>query len=223
MHTPQNNDAPGPPLGVGGTALDLLEYEDRALLHVLDEFEAEEDRLQHGMLGRLFVEHLAVRQAARESVADRLADVPAAADLSERLEFGLRERRTELARLDEMGRGMQPINLNQGQDFDGTLAPIARTLRDEIGHDLADLIPALRSRIPQAQLKQLLAGARRVRRHAPTHPHPRGRRGHERFAPLVRLHALYDWLRDFPRNGLRPSEEVHVSEAPGAERQRPAP
>jgi hypothetical protein len=179
-------------------------------VHILDEFEAQADRLQHGMLGRLFVEHLAVRQAAREAVAVGLAPEPTAADLAERLEIGLTERRGELARLDELARGVQPINLNQGQDFDGTLAPVARAVRDEIRTDLGDLIPAVRSRVSAEQLRRLLPSARRVRHHAPTHPHPGGRRRHERFAPLVRLHAFYSWMRGFPRNGLRPSEEVSL-------------
>lgn len=212
MHASQRNPTTQSPVGRDGTALDQLEYEDRALVHILDEFEAQTERLQHGMLGRLFVEHLAVRQAAREAVAVALEQLPTAADLAERMDIGLKERRQELARLDELARGVQPINLNQGQDFDGTLAPVAAAVRAEISIDLTDLLPALRQRVPAEQLNELLPSARRVRHHAPTHPHPAGRRRHEGFKPIVRLHALYDWLRDFPRNGLRPSEEVALGE-----------
>jgi hypothetical protein len=38
-------------------------------LEIVDEFETNRDRLVHGIMGKLLVEHLAVREAAREIVA----------------------------------------------------------------------------------------------------------------------------------------------------------
>jgi hypothetical protein len=209
------------PLDRDATALDQLEYEDLAIAHILDEFDTQRDRLRHGMLGRLFVDHLAVRQAARETVAAALARLPTASDLGERLVIGMHERRRELASLDELTRGVQPMNLNQGQDFDGAMAPIAQAVRDEIETDVHDVIPAVRTRVPADQLHDVLPSARHVRRHAPSHPHASGRRLHERFAPLVRLHALYDRLRDMPRITQRPREEAEINAMVRAEQQHP--
>ncbi len=194
----------------GGNAVDQLEYEDRALLEILGQFQEAHDRLQHGMAGKLFVEHLAVREAARESVAECLRGHDRLSDLADRLEHGLPERREQLARLDELARGVQPINLNQGQNFDAIAEPVAAQLRSEIGTDLSEVLPAIRARASRGELDDLLPSARWTRRHAPTHPNPEGRQRHEGFKPWVRLHALYDWVRGFPTGGTRPSREVEL-------------
>ena len=201
--------SPRPPRG---TALDQLEYEDRALLEIMDGFERASERLEHGMAGKLFVEHLAVREAAREAVAEALRERPGVDDVVARLEDGVPERRRELARLDELARGVQPINLNQGQDFDAVARPVIGTLRAEIDAELKTVLPSVRAVVPGRELDRLLPTARWTRRHAPTHPNPHGRQRHERFKPVVRLHALYDWLRGFPTGGMRPSREIDLPE-----------
>jgi hypothetical protein len=196
-----------------GDALDQLEYEDRALEKILEEFERSSDRLEHGVAGKLFVEHLAVREAARETIATALeADGvdDALADIGKRLADGTERRRRALVRLDELARGIQPINLNQGQDFDAAVEEVSSSLRGEIASDLNDLLPRLRAQIGSEQRRDLLPAARTVRKHAPTHPHPGGRRWYERFRPLVRLHAVYDWVRGFPTGGAVPMREVDL-------------
>jgi hypothetical protein len=192
------------------TALDLLEYEDRALLEIVDEFESNNDRLEHGIAGKLLTEHLAVREAARERVAEALEGLSGVTDIVDRLEEGLPARRQALGQLDELARGVRPMNLNQGQDFDSPARAIARSLQADIDVDLDQLIPALRRRIGPGNLEDILPTAGYVRHHAPTHPHPEGRRRYERFAFLVKLHALYDWVRGFPTGGAKPHREVDI-------------
>jgi hypothetical protein len=197
-----------------GTALDQLEFEDRALLEVIDDFQYGDEPRRHGMAGKLLVEHLAVREAAREQVAAVLQSEPACRELGGSLAGDVPAHRKALAKLDELARGVQPVNLNRGQDFDAFAVPVARLMREEILHELQRTIPAIRATCPAKVLERRLPRARWVRSHAPTHPHPDGRRRYERFAPLVRIHALYDWLRGFPTGGTRPSKEFGLPPNP---------
>jgi hypothetical protein len=198
----------GPP--TRGDALDQLEYEDLALQKLLDAFaDPSLDRMQHGVAGKLIVEHLAVREAARELVADGLEKAPELAWASDKLRSGTERRRQRLSVLDEMARGVQPVNINQAQDFDRAVAEMQGDLRSEIKTDLEEVVPVVR-RMAGPRTRKLLPSARYVRAHAPTHPGVHRRRWYDRFGPLVRLHALYDVLRGFPTGGTQPSAEVDV-------------
>lgn len=199
---------PGPPMH--GDALDQLEYEDRALSELLDALDDPGlDRRQHGIAAKLLVEHLAVREAARELVADGLAGVPELAWASDALRDRTEQRRAHLVHLDEMGRGIAPQNLNQAQDFDRAVAEIRGELAAELRDELERVIPAVQH-LPPDRRRKLLPSARYVRRHAPTHPGVHERRWYDRIGPLVRLRALYDALRGFPTGGARPSAEIDV-------------
>lgn len=58
-------------------ALDQLRYEDIVLRHLLDAMaDASCDDPTHGRMVKLFVERLAVREAARELVGEALAQLP---------------------------------------------------------------------------------------------------------------------------------------------------
>lgn len=206
MRTSRNS-----PYSGRGDALDQLEYEDRALLEILDEFDDDRlDRLEHGLAGKLLIEHLAVREAARQAVADGLRGARGLEPLARRLEAGTEARRQRLSTLDEMARGIQPVNLNQGQDFDAHVVELEPALREEIRADLEELLPGVHRGLSEVTRRAALPRARAVRRRSPTHPGPRGGRRCERFGPLVRLHALYDWLRGFPTGGPKPSSEVDI-------------
>jgi hypothetical protein len=196
-----------------GDAIDLLDYEDRAVSELLAaSSDAALDRSQHGEVVKLLVEHLAVRQVAREELADVVAGVPALAALERRMRAGVPERRAELRELDELTRGVEPINVNQGQDTDAVVARLRPALEEEIRYDLEELVPALRRQLSDRQRAQLPT-ARYIRRHAPTHPGPHRRRWYDRVGPLLRLHAVYDYLRGFPTGGLKPSAEVEAARA----------
>lgn len=198
----------GPPLH--GDALDQLEYEDQALEKLLAAFDDPNlDRRQHGIAAKLLVEHLAVREAARELLADGIAEEPELSWASERLRSGTERRRARLRTLDEMARGVEPVNVNQAQDFDRAVEELRGDLEREIHTELDEVVPAVR-RMAGRHTRAGLKSARYVRSHAPTHPGAHERRWYDRIGPLVRLHALYDWLRGFPTGGSRPSAEVDV-------------
>lgn len=198
----------GPPLH--GDALDQLEYEDMALRELLSALDDPDlDRRQHGIAAKLLVEHLAVRESARELVADGLAKLPELSWAEQDLRAGTERRRERLVRLDEMARGVEPVNINQSQDFDGTVAEMRGQLLEEIDTELDKVVPAVRHAAGPRRRK-LFPSARYVRSHSPTHPGVHGRRWYDRIGPLVRLHALYDALRGFPTGGSRPSAEVDI-------------
>jgi hypothetical protein len=200
-----------------GDAIDLLDYEDRAVSELLRAFSDDAlDRSQHGEVVKLLVEHLAVRQAAREELADVVAAVPPLAAVERRLRAGIPERRAELRQLDELTRGVEPINVNQGQDVDAVVTRVRPALEAEIRDDLEDLVPALRRTLTDRQ-RAKVPSTRYVRHHAPTHPGAHRRRWYDRVGPLARLHALYDALRGFPGGGLEPSAEVEISRSAGPE------
>jgi hypothetical protein len=194
-----------------GDALDRLEYEDRALLELARAFGDDSlDRRQHGEIIELFIEHLAIREAARELVADALAAVDELQGEAARLKADTVEQRADLARLEELGRGVQPTNLNQGQDIDAVVTDVLPGLRRRIDGELGEVIPEVRRRLSAQQRSKLLPTARYVVRHAPVHPGVHRRRWYERIGPLVRLHAVYDFLRGFPGGGAKPKAEVEL-------------
>lgn len=196
--SPNRTAEPEPP---SENALALLEHEDRALLAILDRFESESDVLAHGRAGQLLVEHLALREAAREQVALALRREPAVADLAESLAQDAVQHRADLVRLDEMARGVHPTNLDQGQPFDETVNRIAGPLRQQIHGELDDVIPQVQGRIPAETLERLLPSAGTVTRHALAHPDVEEPHSVRRVAPLRRLRAMYQWLRRLPSGG----------------------
>jgi hypothetical protein len=183
-------------------ALALLEHEDRALLVILDRFEGERDELAHGEAGQLLVEHLTLRQAAREQVAMALRQEPAVADLVESLSGDDEEARADLVQLDEMARGVDPTDLDRGQPFDRTVNEVAGPLRRQIRTELDEVIPQVQGRIPDDELERLLPSAKTVTSHALAHP-DQGKppRRLHRFAPFRSLRAMYQWMRRLPGGG----------------------
>jgi len=199
----------------GGDALDQLEYEDRAVLALFEEFDDRTlDATDHGDVGKALVEHLAVRQAAKERVTGAMATDVRFADLVGALGGDPVAHRRALDRLDEMGRGVRGGNLNQGQDFDGAVRAARADVRGEIVRELETGLPALRRRLALYGHPEIFPTARFVRRHAPTHPGARPR-WYERLGPVVRLHAVYDVLRGFPTHGATPSRPPRVLATPG--------
>lgn len=196
--TANRTAAPDPP---PRHALALLEHEDRALLAILDRFESQDDVLAHGLAGQLLVEHLTLREAAREQVAVALREEPAVADLAGALEADARQRRAELVRLDEMARGVNPADLTNGQPFDETVAEVAGPLRRQIRTELDEVIPQVHGRVPEELLDRLLPSARTVTSHALAHPDVREPKRLHRLSPLRRLRAMYQWTRRLPSGG----------------------
>ncbi|HLK45782.1 MAG TPA: hypothetical protein VKT18_07320 [Acidimicrobiales bacterium] len=191
-------------------AADQLAYEDVALRRLVEAMgDARRDLPEHGRILKLFVERLAVRQAAREALAQAFAASPDLADLGGRLDASLVEHRRVLDHLDELTRGLRPANVNQGQDVDGAIRDVAPALLAEIDEELSTLLPEVRRRLDQRGRRRL-PSARYVLRHCPLHPGPHERRWYERVSGLVWLHAVFDYLRSLPVGGVRPRATVTI-------------
>jgi hypothetical protein len=92
-------------------AVDQLEHEDRLVTTLFEEFAATlGDKWKHGSAGELLVQHLAVREAAKQLIAETLSTHDGLEELSRDLVGEAEERRRHLDRLDEMARGVQPTN-----------------------------------------------------------------------------------------------------------------
>jgi hypothetical protein len=186
------------------TALDLLEEEDRQLRQILADLRAERDgsveaRARYGDLSKELIRHVTTREAALVDVAAALSGVAGMGDVSERLQRNGDVRRPQIAEIEHMSRGIQGINLNKGQDFDGALTALATTLESEIDWDLSGGIARMASAIEGSEHEEQLRSAKSVKQHAPTNLHPDGPRWYERAPVISRVITLYDRLRDFPK------------------------
>ena len=129
-----------------GDALDLLESEDGELQRLFSEIQESrggsvDDRARYGDLAKEIIRHLANREAALADLQQVIDDASDMSQLSARLAEGVSDRRELIDQLERMSRGVQGINLNTGQDFDGALQQIIDVVSSDIEFDVTDLIP----------------------------------------------------------------------------------
>jgi hypothetical protein len=189
--------------GRSDDALDLLEREDvelRRLFEAIEEARADtvRGRASYGDRAKDVIQHLATREAALVEVVRKIADVDELDGVAHSMDADSPDRRQLLDRLEKMSRGVQGINLNTGQDFDGVLQSVIDRVGPDIERDLADAIPAVRRWLSKSD-EDPLKSADYVVRHAPTSLNPQGPRWYERAPVISRLLTIYDRLRDFPR------------------------
>jgi len=186
-----------------GDALDLLEQEDlelRGLFTQLRHMQRDSvpDRAEYGDLAKTTIQHLATREAALTEVVGVVSGTPELANVVARIEADTDVRRPLFSRVEKMSRGVPPINLNQGQDFDGALRDTVEQVGTEIEWDLEVALPSMKALIRGSDHAEGLKSASHVARHAPTNLHPGGPKWFERAPVISRLITIYDRLRDYP-------------------------
>jgi hypothetical protein len=192
-------------------ALDQWVYEDQALTRMLAVLEDSSlHQGAHGRMVKLFVERLAVREAAREYTAEALARVPELSLTAAHLQESVLTNRQDLDRLDALTRGLRPTNINQGQDVDSQIAEMSRRLVPQITEDHLVIFPILENRLDAARRRTILPSASFVLNHCPLHPGAHSRRWYEGLSVVVWLHAVYDYLRSLPVAGIKPHAEVEI-------------
>jgi hypothetical protein len=192
-----------------GSALDLLEQEDRELRTVISRVRSAhgpgvEQRSEYGDLAKSVIRRVATREAALVNVASVAAEVPELGAVSDRLAQQSAARRKMFDRVETMSRGRQGINRNTGQDFDQELTELMQIVGSEIEWDLEEAVPAVRQALEERGLATQLASARTVVKRSPTNLHPGHSHWYERARVVARLIARFDRRRDFsrgPRHG----------------------
>jgi hypothetical protein len=202
-----------------GDSLDLLREQDdvlRALFATWDAVDptgeptarAVPDAWDRGTVGKLILEHSAVRRAAKADIA-RVLRHTGRPDLADLLEGRAVAARTLLDRLDERSRGVQPIGMSADASFVDAVDELRQLwdgeLRSEPDYNLEEVAAALGGH------RAKLRSARFITKHAPTHPAPQ-RRWYHRIRILVRLHAGYDRLRGFPWAESGPLSDTKMAE-----------
>jgi len=193
----------------GDDALDLLEREDvglRRLFAAIEEARADtvRGRAAYGDVAKDVIQHLATREAALIEVARKIEGVGALGGVAPSFDAGSPTRRELLNRLEKMSRGVQGINLNTGQDFDGVLQRMIDTVGTQIERDLTDAIPAVRAWISRSDEDDPLKSADYVVRHAPTSLSPHGPRWYEGAPVVSRPLTIYDRVARLPTDGPTP-------------------
>ena len=140
-----------------------------------------------GTVGKLLVEHGAIRLAAAEEVRDALAS-SGREDLAGQVGAGVPQMRSALDQMDEAARGVNGVSLPSTARFVTAVDGMARAIPTS-PLPIDDIRQALRGSDP-------LHSPRFIRTHAPTHPG--SPRWYDRVPVLLRLHAAYDRLRGFP-------------------------
>jgi short-subunit dehydrogenase len=196
------SDAPPPKIET--TSLDVLENEDERLLGLIQGIaitrgSAVEERYEHGNLAKEILRHLAVRESSLVNVGAVISSVPELRTIGSRMASRAPERRGAIDEATRMARAVQPVALNEGQDFDGVFDPFLDAERQEIEWELSDAIPAMRKAIPEEDARKRFRSARYVRRHAPTFFSTRGPRWYEQAPVVSRLLTIYEHMNDFPR------------------------
>jgi hypothetical protein len=187
-----------------GDALDLLEEEDLALRRLFTQLRTLQgttvtERAEYGDLAKTTIRHLATREAAITEVLSVVTDTPELGEVVARIETDTGIRRPLINRVEKMSRGVPPMNLNQGQDFDAALRAIVQEVGTEIEWDLEVGLPAMKAAVRGTERSGDIKSAAHVARHAPTNLHPDGPRWFERAPVISRLLTVYDRLRDYPR------------------------
>ena len=149
----------------------------------------------HGTVGKLLLEHTAVRVAASEDVARVLSELGSDGVASLLVD----ENKAVRPILDQMydsARGVQPISVAVTPSFvkpaDALFGVIGPGLgQAQLSQTMAVLTGALGSE------RHRLHAAKFIRKHAPTHPGPPGR-WYDRIPILLRLRAAEDRLLGFP-------------------------
>jgi hypothetical protein len=128
------------------TALDVLEREDlelRALSRQVTVLRGSsvEERAEYGDLAKTAIHKIAAREAALLDVAAVVAKVPELTPLPHRFGENTSVRRETINATEKMSRGIQGINLNQGQDFNAEFTALMGIVGSEIEWDLDEDLP----------------------------------------------------------------------------------
>jgi hypothetical protein len=190
----------------GGDVVDLLEYEDRVLLELLDDFDSSAGRREpRNAISRCLAEHLEARETAKGLIADALEIQGLEPEVVEELRANDVSLRAGLVRLVAMTRaaGERVARPVPFEDLETVVTRVAVIVRSEAPRELERLLPALRRRkvqVPPARVPDEAVGWRSAARPVGLAGGlPRAPAGRRR-PPATRAWARAVWIR----LGVRP-------------------
>lgn len=191
---------------VHGDAVDVFEKESELLRELLAKWNtttpsrtmggnAVPAKWDHGTIGKLLLEHTAVRLAASEDIERVLGDMGRVQERRQLEQTSCRIRPI-LDQMYDNSHGIQPISLAITPGFVEAVEQLQEVLRAELSQGVGcqsrnELVTALGSK------RSRLRSAKYIRKHALAHPGP-SRRWYDRVPFLLRIHAAEDRLRGFP-------------------------
>jgi hypothetical protein len=134
------------------------------------------ERYEYGSLNKELIRKMAIREAARDSVALVIGDCATLAEIATRLDSDTQQCREAMDKVEMMARGIQGIALNEGQDFDDAVRGLRSIIGPEIDWELDEGIPAITQALSGEDRVEMFNSARYLEHHAPTHLSSKGRR-----------------------------------------------
>lgn len=156
---------------------------------------AVEERCEYGNLAKEVLRHLAIRQSSLVNVGAVISSMTELQPISSRMLSRATERRLQIDEATKMARSVQPVALNEGQDFDEVFEELVAAVKAEIEWELSQVISAIRKSIPEGEAEARFRSARYVRGHAPTYLSAKGPRWYEHAPVISRLLTFYEHLR----------------------------
>ena len=150
----------------------------------------------HGTIGKLLLEHSAVRLAAGEDIVRVVQEVGRSMESSVLLAETNHLVRPVLDEMYDCSRGVQPISVAVSPEFVEAVQQLQEILRTQLG-GAAETQMRVELTAALGPERVLLRSAKFIRKHAPAHPGPEPR-WYDRVPVLLRIRAAEDRLRGFP-------------------------
>lgn len=164
------------------------------------------EKYDSGTLGKLALEHAAVRLAAERDMS-RALSIAGRHDLEHKLTEEIRATQPLLARMDKLSRGVNPVSLAGDGAWVNTLSELRQVLQPSL---LDEVLSAGALALALAEHRNQLHSAKFLRKHAPTHPAKST--WFNRLPFMVRLQTAYDRSRGFPWAESAPLASTKVAE-----------
>ncbi len=150
---------------------------------------------EYGALAHEILRSLALRQSCAMDVSSRISAVPGLRSTSEEIIERGTSCRALINALKDMSYGVEPMNLNIGQDFDGPLTSLIALSGATIAWELGEAVPRITASLTSSETRVKFRSSGYALRHAPEWLNPKGPRWYERAPVVSRVVAIYERIK----------------------------